>query len=242
MDRKTRTIKRIMIPVSVIAVLAAAFFVYTGIYYHAGPAALSALGSDDAVGVFKTDYGLLFDGPSSENAMIFYPGAKVEETAYAPLLHLLAEKGMDVCLVKMPFRFAFFGVNRAGSVIRQYDYKHYYIGGHSLGGAMAAGYAAAHGDELEGIILLAAYPTKELDKDLLEITVYGSEDEVLNMDKLAEGRKYSALYSEEYEIEGGNHAQFGDYGVQKGDGEASISADEQRKQTVDLIIRAAAER
>ena len=73
------------------------------------------------------------------------------------LLHELAGKGMDVCLVKMPLRFAFFGTDKADAVIRMYDYEHCYIGGHSLGGAMAAEFAAGHSDQLTGLILLAAF-------------------------------------------------------------------------------------
>ena len=82
------------------------FFVYAGTYYHADPSAAEALESDDRVTVAKTEYGWMFDGPSEEDVLVFYPGAKVEETAYAPLLHLLAGRGIDVCMVKMPFRLA----------------------------------------------------------------------------------------------------------------------------------------
>lgn len=95
--------------------------------------AYAALKSDDTVTVTQTAYGWFFDGPSETDALIFYPGGKVEETAYAPLLHALAERGMDCCLVSMPFRLAVFGVNKADQVMAQYDYAHWYIGGHSLG-------------------------------------------------------------------------------------------------------------
>ena len=77
-------------------ILVICFLLYAEQYYHADQSALSALESDDTVSVSKTDYGWLFDGPSENDALIFYPGAKVEETAYAPLLHLLAKEGMAV--------------------------------------------------------------------------------------------------------------------------------------------------
>ena len=83
---------------------------------------------------------------------MFYPGAKVEETAYAPLLRAIAEAGMDACLVKMPFRLAIFGVDRADRVMAAHDYERWYIGGHSLGGAMAARYAAGHASRLAGVV------------------------------------------------------------------------------------------
>ena len=133
-----------LIPISVIATVIVLFFLYTEDYYHADRTALAALDSDDIVSVSKTEYGWFFDGPSEKDMLIFYPGGKVEETAYAPLLHLLAEQGMDICLVKMPFRLAVLGADKADQVMAQHDYARWYIGGHSLGGVMAADYAAAH--------------------------------------------------------------------------------------------------
>ena len=67
---------------------------------------------------------------------------------------------------------------------------------------------------------------------------FGSEDHVLNMTNLEKGCGYLPEKAAEYRIDGGNHAQFENYGVQKGDGEALISAAEQQKQTKDLILSA----
>lgn len=228
--------KKRYIALVIVAALLAAFLAYTADYYRADAEAEAALASDAAVQVSRTGYGWLFDGPSDDSALIFYPGAKVEETAYAPLLHGIAAEGMDVCLVKMPFHLALFGLNKATDVMERYAYANWYIGGHSLGGAMAAEYAASHGDRLDGVILLAAYPTKALDNSLVEISIYGSEDTVLNMKKVVSGRSYAPANYAEFEIEGGNHAQFGSYGIQKGDGTAAITEDEQQRRTTELII------
>ncbi len=211
------------------------FLAYTGDYAPAGAEARQALVSDALVTVRPTDCGWFFDGPGTEETLIFYPGGKVEETAYAPLLHQLAAGGLDVCLVRMPLRLAFFGVNRAERVRRTLSCPHVYLGGHSLGGAMAAVYAAEHGEELDGLVLLAAYPTKPLD-GLPLLTVYGSEDGVLDAGKLAAGRRFYPADAREVELPGGNHAQFGDYGPQAGDGTAGVSAAEQRAQTAALIL------
>ena len=226
-----------MIPVFLIVLSGAAFLIYTGQYYHADGTAESALKSDEAVSVIQTDYGWLFDGPSAENALIFYPGGKVEETAYAPLLHRLAGQGMDVCLVSMPFHLAVFGANKADQVMKQYDYAHWYIGGHSLGGAMAASYAASHSSALSGVIMLAAYPTKLLDEKIQAITIYGSEDGVLNRTRMEEAKRYLTDNSRTCVIEGGNHAQFGNYGAQDGDGNAAVTSEEQQLQTVEFILQ-----
>ena len=103
---------------------------------------------------------------------------------------------------------------------------------------MAAICAAKQGAGLRGVILLAAYPTKKLDDSLWAISIYGSEDGILNMEKMAEGENDMPENHGTFIIEGGNHAQFGNYGKQQGDGTAFVSAGEQQRQTVDLIFQA----
>ena len=227
-----------IIPPAVLILLAVLFLGYTGQYYRADGTAEQALLSDGAVTVERTDYGWFFDGPYETDALVFYPGAKVEETAYAPLLHRLAGEGMDVCLVRMPFRLAVFGQNRGLDVMELYPYTRWYIGGHSLGGAMASGCAAKNGGQLEGVILLGAYAMSELDEDLTTVLLYGSEDRVLNMENYEKSRAYLPDSAVEHIIRGGNHARFGSYGEQKGDGEASISPEEQIDETVSVILAA----
>ena len=224
------TAKRTRWIVLVILIIAAlAWILYTSDYYRADETAQRAMESED-IRITGTDFGWYFDGPSETEALIFYPGGKVEETAYAPLLGRLAENGIDVCLVKMPFHLAVFGVNAAERVMKQYSYDEWYIGGHSLGGAMAASFAAKH--ELDGVLLLAAYPTKLLEEPML--LLYGSEDSVLNRDRVSNASEYGEV--EEHVLDGGNHAQFGNYGPQKGDGAAGITAGEQQEETVRLIL------
>ena len=118
-----------------------------------------------------------------------------------------------------------------------YEYDHWYLSGHSLGGAMAASYASGHLESLNGLVLLAAYPTKSLKSDSFSVlSLYGSEDGVLNMEKVEEGKAYMPVDYAEVCIEGGNHAQFGNYGEQKGDHAADISWEEQQAQTVEAIL------
>lgn len=234
--KKEKKKVRRFLPLLLLVLLAAGIAFYTGDYYRADAAAERALLSDSRVQISKTDYGWFFDGPSDEEALIFYPGAKVEETAYSPLLHRLAEEGLDVCLVKMPLHLAFLDMNRAEKLMGSYDYPTWYIGGHSLGGACAAIYASGHGEALSGVLLLSAYPTKQLDKSLNILFVYGSEDGVLNREKYAENRHFAAENAVEVVIEGGNHAQFGSYGEQAGDGQAAIPAAVQVEETVEAVF------
>lgn len=220
----------------VLLVLAAVFGIYVSDSYRADEAALEALMSDDAVRVERRDYGYLFDGPSKDRALVFYPGAKVQAEAYAPLLHLLAGEGMDVCLAEVPFGLAILDTDAASGIMEEEAYEDWYVGGHSLGGAMAAWYASDHGDSLKGLVLLAAYPTRDLEDSLTEVLVYGSEDLVVNREKIEEGEDYAPDHLVLHVIEGGNHAGFGSYGDQKGDGRALIPAAAQREETVRAIL------
>ena len=223
-------------PLLVIALLLGASAAYLGQYYPAGEAAAAALQSDGTVEVLRTDYGWRFDGPSVSDALIFYPGAKVAAEAYAPLLRRLAELGMDACLVEMPLRISLLGTNRADAVMREHDYERWFIGGHSLGGLSAADYAAGHPGAVDGVVLLAAYTTAQLPEDMDVVFIHGTQDGVLNRKRFARCRKNAPADAAEVVIEGGNHAGFGDYGPQQGDGEAAISPGEQAERTARMIL------
>lgn len=225
--------KRIAIAAGTVFFLLLGCGIYLCTYYPAVDVE-EYLTSTEAVQVTEVSEGLLFDGSSEDTALIFYPGAKVDIRAYAPILYMLAENGVDCFVVNMPFYMAFLGSNRAEEIMEEYpEYDTWYLGGHSLGGAMAANFAAEHTGELEGLFLLAAYPTKDLsESDLKAVTIYGSEDGILNRKKLEEGQELLPEDSVQICIEGGNHAQFGSYGAQKKDGKAEISPKEQWEQTL----------
>ncbi|MCI5493709.1 MAG: alpha/beta hydrolase [Lachnospiraceae bacterium] len=238
LKKKLNWKKRIgLVLLFLLVVIAGGSVWYVNDYYHADADETAPyLKSDDTVTVTGIGNGLFFDGKGETEALIFYPGAKVEYTAYAPLMYELASQGIDCFLLHMPCNLAIFGVNRADDILDTYDYEHWYLAGHSLGGAMAADYAAKHTEDLTGLVLLAAYPTKDLrDSGLKVLTVYGSEDGVLNREKLEDGKALLPENATEVCIEGGNHAIFADYGKQKGDGEPLITGQSQKQQTVDAI-------
>ena len=220
--------RRRIVPLAVLIVLVLVCVVYLSDYY---PAA-------EDEGVFgnvmlTTENGLMyFDGPGEDSALIFYPGGKVEYSAYTSLMNRLAESGVDCFLVDMPANLAFFGVDKADEIIETNDYNKWFIGGHSLGGVAASMYAGDH--DLDGLILLASYPTEEIDEPVL--SVYGSEDGVLDMEKYEDAKKLLPDGFTEVVIAGGNHAQFGNYGEQDGDGTATVTADQQQDETVNAII------
>ena len=229
--------KRVIIPVISFLFIVIVCIWYVNDYYKEENVQ-EYLQTKDSVLVTEMPDGLYLDGPGDETALIFYPGAKVEYTAYLPLLSELADQGIDCFLIKMPCNLAIFGQNKAKKIMDSYEYDHWYLSGHSLGGAMAASYASGHLESLNGLVLLAAYPTKSLKSDSFSVlSLYGSEDGVLNMEKVEEGKAYMPVDYAEVCIEGGNHAQFGNYGEQKGDHAADISREEQQAQTVEAILK-----
>ncbi len=223
---------------AVIVLVCAGFAVYVGDFYHAEETALQAMAPSNGISVEKTEGdALVFAPPEPRAGLIFYPGGKVEYTAYAPLMRSCAEKGILCVLVKMPCNLAVLDRNAADGIAQQFpQIDRWYIGGHSLGGAMAASYAAEHSGELDGLVLLAAYSTEDLTgSGLAVLSVYGTEDQVMNREKYGEYRGNLPAGTVEAVLDGGCHAGFGDYGPQDGDGTPTMSGEEQIAQTAGRI-------
>lgn len=208
-------------------ILIPSFFLYVSNGYKADDLALTVLETSENIEVID-QLTVLSPSEPTDTALIFYPGAKVEAVAYLPLLEQLRQNGIQCILVEMPFNLAFFQPNAAESIFGMFpEIDHWYLGGHSLGGAMASDYASENSEKIDGLILLGAYiygnypPEKAL-------TVYGT----LN-DNLEEKIDYTENI---VVIEGGNHAQFGNYGEQKNDPPATITAEEQQAITVEAIL------
>lgn len=217
-----------------VATLIVISLVYLNTYYKADKSVEDCL-KNTTVKVEKINKGYFFDGPGEDSALIFYPGAKVEYTSYAPLMNKLADNGIDTFLVKMPFNIAFFDSNAADPIINKYKYDNYYIGGHSLGGVVAANYLNKK-DNFKGIIFLASYSTTKISDELNVLSIYGSEDGVLNQKAYQKNKKNFPKNYQELIIDGANHANFGYYGTQKGDKKAKISREEQIEETASAII------
>lgn len=213
---------------TLIVFLGIAFYAYVNDYRHADETATALLNSVS----IRQEGNLTILTPDADSStgmgFIFYPGGKVEETAYLPLLDRLREGGATVVLVKVPLRLAVFDIKAADKV---YDavpgISRWYIGGHSLGGAIASSYVAGNEDKLSGLILLGAYPVN--DSSISTLCIYGSEDIMLDKTKL-EG------VANVLRIEGGNHAQFGNYGLQEGDGAATMSREEQQSIAAEAML------
>ncbi len=216
-------IKRGLIALVVVLLVGAGVFVwYVNDTEKPTPAAQAAYETatlqSDTIAAFKAD---------STVGVIFYPGGKVEAPAYARLMKDLQTNGINAFLVTMPFNLAVFDADRAQDVIKlNPQIPTWILAGHSLGGAMAFDEFSKHPDTYAGLVLLAAYPLSPTDRDVLIIAA--TNDKVLDRAKL-DGFEVNW-------IQGGNHAQFGDYGDQAGDGVATISEAEQRQQTLGLML------
>ena len=213
-----------------------AFVIYSSIYYKADDYAKECFNSSDIVTISEEKDYLAFVPNDYSTGIILYPGAKVEALAYAPLMYELAKNNIACYIIKMPYNLAFFGINRANKIIDKNPDINWYLMGHSLGGALASSYADKNFEKLDGLILLASYSTKDLcDNDIPILSIYGSNDKVLNMDKYEIYKNNISKNLSELVIAGGCHAYFGSYGKQKNDGVATITKEEQINITVNEI-------
>ena len=205
------------------------------------PEALAAMQSTSSVTVSQDGW-VTFQPASGQpdTGVIFYPGGRVNFRAYAPLASELAQQGYLVTIVPMPFNLAIFGANRAEEVIAAYpEIDTWVIGGHSLGGAMAASFVYNNPDAVDGLFFLAAYPASSqslADSPIKVLSISGTNDGLANPEKIAASVPLLPADTVFYPIEGGNHAQFGWYGAQSGDNPATISREEQQQIVLEKLV------
>jgi hypothetical protein len=204
--------------------------------------ALASMESDALVEVSNqpTLIALVPKGTQLQRGLIFYQGAKVPPEAYVPLLRPLAEQGILVVIPKMPLNYAIFGQDRAADIQLAYpQILCWTIAGHSLGGSMAAEYASDNAFRLNGIVFVASYPAKNTSlkgMDIEGLVIRGSNDGLVSdeeVDAVIDNFPSDTTF---IMLDGGNHAQFGRYGRQSGDGEATMSADEQQDETTQAML------
>lgn len=226
--------KRILLIIVVVLIIATgAFLWWANNPLKAMPEAKQALLSNQTIQVTSGDW-MVFRPVvrSTKSGVIFYPGAHVDPLAYAPPARKLAEGGYLVVLPKMPLNLAIFGIHDANDIIQAHPgIQNWVIGGHSLGGAMAAEFVSENPSVVDGLFLWAAYSAKKTDlstlNDLMVLSVFGTED--YTVEKIRASRKRLPPNTRWIEIEGANHAQFGWYGEHPGDGVATISRETQQE-------------
>ena len=236
--------KTALIIIGVLLLLGIAGFITWGLT-PLGPTseALAAMESNENVIVRDNGNFVVFTPTSNIpiTGFILYPGGHVDYRSYAPVAQEIASRGYMVSIVQMPLSLAVFGISRADDVIAAYpDMRYWVVGGHSLGGSMAASYAQNHHDTVQGLVLWASYPVNSDDlssTSLKGLSTYGSNDQVLNRDNFNATVSLLPPGTIMQVIQGGNHAQFGNYGLQPGDGTATISVTDQQIQAADLTVR-----
>lgn len=234
-----KNVLRIMLLVVAFAFGTFGWIMYANDFYEAEMVAKKAMFGNANIEVEETEKYYLFHkkDEQSKKGIVFYPGGKVDETAYAPMLMDFTECGYEVYLVKMPAKLAIFGMRAAEGIFLEASHiEDWTMMGHSLGGAMAASFSADHEDKVENLVLLAAYSTEDLkETDIDVFSFYGTQDKVLNMKKYQKYRDNLPEDTIEEVIEGGNHSSFAYYGEQEGDGTAFISREEQQECVLDVF-------
>lgn len=237
-SRSHKIIPRYILLLTVLLGIFVGASVYLLDYYPADMTRIAAYPYEASIETGMDDRENLVFGPEDASAgFVFYPGGKIDHTAYIPLMKELASEDILCVLVKMPFRLAVLDMDAAHEVQQQYPkIDQWYIGGHSLGGAMASSYLTEHAKEYEGLVLLGAYSTADLSEtELSVLSLCGSEDKILNWEKYEENRGNLPRDFTEQILDGGCHAYFGMYGEQEGDGVPSVTNEEQIRWTKDAV-------
>ena len=227
------------IVLTIIVLGCAGFYIWSQQTYKASEEVASYIDIDD---IQKEESWLVFEPDEKpKSGIILYPGAKVEPEAYSYYAQGLADKGYIVIVPKVNLNFALLDINQADLIIEKFtEITNWYVGGHSLGGVAAASYAYDHQEDIRGLIFLGSYPSESSDfseTDLPILSLYAEFDGLTTTDKIAKTEKLLSSDTTLYEIKGGNHAQFGMYGTQKGDGKATISAKEQQDELIEKTLK-----
>jgi len=230
----------VLLGILLIVLISAAAFMAWAYSVSSMPVAQEALVSTDSLTVNTDEWISFVPDTAPQTGFIFYPGGRVPADAYAPLALRIAQEGYLVVIPPVPLRLAITNTGIADSVMERFsDVEYWVVGGHSLGGASAAIYTSSHPDDVDGLIFLASFPADDslaTQNDLPVLSIYASEDGLALVEEVEASAEDLPANTEFVLIEGGNHAQFGYYGEQNNDGEATISREEQITRTVDAIV------
>jgi len=228
--RRAKVRVLLAVPLLVLAVLSVVLLGYAR-PLAAQPTALAAMRSENGVRIVDrvTWYELV---PSAEDAkgapvrpttgLVFLPGARVDPRAYAPELRRVAEAGYLVVVLKEPFGFSIFDGGHAGTILANHpEITHWAVGGHSLGGTVAASFAEDD-QRVQGLLLLASYPASRLERTDLQVTsVSGDQDGLATPADIERSKTNLPAETSYVVIPGAAHASFADYGRQPHDGTAT---------------------
>jgi pimeloyl-ACP methyl ester carboxylesterase len=218
-------------------IILAGFFIWAETPLGPMPEALAALQSDGAVRV-QTEPWLEFwpQDRRPDSGVILYPGGRVDPRSYAPAARALAEAGYLAVIPPMPLNLAFFDLNIAAEIIAAYpQIETWIVGGHSLGGVAASTFVAGNAGLADGLFFWASYPAGDAlvgSTETAVTSIYATNDGLTTLEDIEASRANLPANTRWVEIAGGNHGQFGWYGDQPGDGQATISRQEQQEQVL----------
>jgi pimeloyl-ACP methyl ester carboxylesterase len=239
-----RLLRRILLGIVVVSVVAIGYWRYdfADREHRVTPEALAALESDAEVSVSQTDW-IVFspNGTTPTKGLIFYPGGECDERGYAEPLRAIAASGYLVVLVPMPWQLAVFAPDRADDVIAAFpDIRDWAIAGHSLGGSMAAYYAANHQDVIKGLLLWDAYSPSDLSNSAMKIRMIHRSDESRQPPSdYASKLPLLPKQTEYVPLVGGQHLNYGRFiagRLYRDAGPAELDPDQQRAQAAAASI------
>ena len=173
----------------------------------------------------------------SDTVLVFYPGGRVDPYAYlAPLAHAASSTGLRVVIPKVPLNLAIADTRDVDALASLAgEHTTLVTGGHSLGGVRAC-FQAGH-PRVSHLVLFASYCANDLTSrsDLTVVTVVGSLDGLTDPAQITEASALLPGQPELVTIRGANHASFGAYGPQAGDGPSRISPETMQEKLTEII-------
>ncbi len=236
---RRRTVRRvglIALAVGVLAIVGGIVWAANPMRAEAGP--LAAVQADRGIEYRDAGDAVVLT-PASPNGtgLVFLAGARVDAAAYAATFRGLADAGTAVVIVRPPLDFAILETRplRDFEALAPASVTRWAVGGHSLGGVRACGYAADGG--VSALVLLGSYCAVDLSGDDLPVlSLGGARDGLSTPQKIAGARHLLPASARLVQIPGAVHAQFGAYGDQPGDGVPTASdAAVRRAVTADLV-------
>jgi hypothetical protein len=221
-----------------IVLVAVAFLVWANMVMQGDRDRAIDVWTNDRVAVTSTEHSVVLapTGVASATGLVFIPGAKVDPYAYLYKLSGIVERtGATIVITKPTLNLAFFDQRPLSTFTADAPgVDRWFVGGHSLGGVRAC--MLADDPAVAGLVLFGSYCANDLaDSGLEVVSIAGSRDGLSTPAKIADARPLLPADADFVEIEGLNHAGFGDYGKQPGDNAATISTDEERDEITDAL-------
>lgn len=206
--------------------------------FGATESGLEAMQGSDAVSVSQTGSRILMEPDGDPvGGLVFYPGARVDARAYANILTPVVEAGWEVVIVKPPFGIAFFSTSFAERWIEERpSLDTWAVGGHSLGGVVAAS-AADRDRGVDALVLYASFPASDISRaDVDVVSIYGLDDGIAAPEDIEASRSDLPASAELVPLDGVVHSDFGDYGIQPGDGRPTLTKPDAQELIADATL------